>query len=348
MTARIRYKRDNMKKSRKKLDLKALGKMRVLQRNLVYVTNLPLELSKEEILNRSEYFGQYGKIRKIAINTRVPTGVTINSKNGPSASAYVTFANDKGFDAYHAILAADGALLGGRHIKAAFGTTKYCSLFLKDVECSNPACMYLHKVGSDEDSFSKEDMQAGKHLLRELPVGIPPAVRYITHPDFVPILPPPGSCTRQLQAQQRGQRNKNGPRNSNPNSNANVPVGAVAQQSHPSSRLMGGRPASNARAPSPATLATTTTTTTTTAPMHGEFSWSYAKPHPMDRVLENVVESTMETPTADVPFKSDLVTMDKNLFTQQVTSLHRAYPDANFSFFVSRGSAAPPVPVDPE
>merc|ERR1712000_637242 len=190
----------------------------------VYVTNLPLEYAKEDILIQPEYFGQYGKIRKTAINTKPlnnsASGLSTSGgghnanqqqqNRSASASAYVTFANEKGYDAYHAILAADGAFLGGRHIKAAFGTTKYCSLFLRDIECTNKACMYLHEIGSPEDSFSKEDMIAGKHLLRELPAGIPPAVVYQTAPDFRPVLPPPGTMTRLAQAQRRAGEGQGG------------------------------------------------------------------------------------------------------------------------------------------
>ena len=79
VAARIQAKRDNLKKSKKKVDRQTLSKMRVLQRNLVYVTNLPLEYAKEEILSRPEFFGQYGKIRKIAVNTKVNTATSNNS-----------------------------------------------------------------------------------------------------------------------------------------------------------------------------------------------------------------------------------------------------------------------------
>ncbi len=211
LAARIKAKRDNMKRSKKKIGRASLAQVRVLQRNLLYVTNLPVECAKEELLARPEYFGQYGKIRKIAINNRVPpTGAAAAAAAARektkvnSASAYVTFANEKGHDAYNAILACDGAMLGGRQIKVAFGTTKYCSLFLREVECTNKICMYLHEVGAPEDSFSKEDMAAGKHLLRELPVGAPPPTPYNGGPDFRPVLPVAGTNTRQLLAQGRG------------------------------------------------------------------------------------------------------------------------------------------------
>ncbi len=123
VAARIQLKRSNLKKSKKKIDRTALSQMRVLQRNLLYVTNLPLEYAREDILARPEFFGQYGRVKKIAINNRQPPGPSANAiaatsrPQGNSASAYVTFANEKGHDAYNAILACDGAMLGGKQLK---------------------------------------------------------------------------------------------------------------------------------------------------------------------------------------------------------------------------------------
>jgi hypothetical protein len=45
--------------------------------------------------------------------------------------------------------------------RASFGTTKYCSFFLRNLPCTNPECMYLHELGGDRDSFTKEDMALG-------------------------------------------------------------------------------------------------------------------------------------------------------------------------------------------
>ena len=39
--------------------------VRVVQRNLVYVVGLPMELCYEELLSSTEYIGQYGKIVKV-------------------------------------------------------------------------------------------------------------------------------------------------------------------------------------------------------------------------------------------------------------------------------------------
>ena len=45
--------------------------------------------------------------------------------------------------------------------RASFGTTKYCTFFLRGSQCSKLDCMYLHELGEEEASFTKEDMQQG-------------------------------------------------------------------------------------------------------------------------------------------------------------------------------------------
>lgn len=44
-------------------------------------------------------------------------------------------------------------------IQASLGTTKYCSYFLKSMQCPKPDCMYLHELGDEAASFTKEEMQ---------------------------------------------------------------------------------------------------------------------------------------------------------------------------------------------
>lgn len=43
--------------------------------------------------------------------------------------------------------------------QASLGTTKYCSYFLKSMQCPKPDCMYLHELGDEAASFTKEEMQ---------------------------------------------------------------------------------------------------------------------------------------------------------------------------------------------
>eukprot|EP00808_Paulinella_micropora_P000050 g9041.t1 len=129
---------------------KPLQNVRVLQRNLLYVVGLPLSIAREETLRKKEYFGKFGKIVKIAVNRKH----THSDSN--SCSAYVTF--KRGKDAMEALRAMNGMLMEGRPIRATFGTTKYCTYFLRGVACNNPGCLYLHEVAKAEDCYTKQDL----------------------------------------------------------------------------------------------------------------------------------------------------------------------------------------------
>jgi CCR4-NOT transcription complex subunit 4 len=138
-------------------DRTQLANMRVIRRNLVYAVGLPLNIATEEILRRPEYFGQYGKIAKIVLNRSQVTAS--GDPRRASASAYVTYVHKE--DTLACILALDGFYLDNRNIRASYGTSKYCSAFIKGMRCNNPECTYLHEMGSSEDTFTKQEIQAG-------------------------------------------------------------------------------------------------------------------------------------------------------------------------------------------
>lgn len=53
-----------------------------------------------------------------------------------------------------------------RLLRASFGTTKYCSFFLKEQKCLNKECLYLHKWHSDTETYTKEEM-ANKKIFSD-------------------------------------------------------------------------------------------------------------------------------------------------------------------------------------
>lgn len=98
--------------------------MRVLQRNLVYVTGLNPNIREDDLLAtlRGEaYFGQYGKIIKIVVNKRTgqggPGGMHggYDQQSGSGLGVYVTF--EKKEEAEKCIQAVDGSLNGDRVLR---------------------------------------------------------------------------------------------------------------------------------------------------------------------------------------------------------------------------------------
>ncbi|XP_074560848.1 putative general negative regulator of transcription C16C9.04c, partial [Curcuma longa] len=135
--------------------MKHLSGVRVMQKNLVYITGLPANLCNESILERKEYFGQYGKVIKISISRPAGTSSQKTSSNS-SFGVYITYAKEE--EAVRCIQAAHNYVLEGKSLRACFGTTKYCRAWLRNMICSNPDCLYLHDIGSQEDCFTKDEI----------------------------------------------------------------------------------------------------------------------------------------------------------------------------------------------
>jgi CCR4-NOT transcription complex subunit 4 len=143
-------------------EISNLENSRIIQKNLVYIIGLSLNLiKKDSLLKNYEFFGQYGKITKFVINKNKT--YNSNNPNGPSYSCYVTYSNDS--ESSLAILALDNTIIDNHIIKASYGTTKYCLNFLKNSKCLNKDCLFLHKFANDEDIISKDELNNNKNLF---------------------------------------------------------------------------------------------------------------------------------------------------------------------------------------
>lgn len=136
---------------------KNLAGVRVVQKNLVYVIGLNPTIRDEsqllQTLRGKEYFGQYGDIEKIVVSKAKPGG---NPHQG--IGVYVTFSRKA--DAATCIAAVDGSGNGDRVLRAQYGTTKYCSSFLRNEQCNNRNCTFLHETGEDSESYSRSDLSS--------------------------------------------------------------------------------------------------------------------------------------------------------------------------------------------
>lgn len=152
---REKKQREKEKKETEMANKKHLAGLRVVQKNLVYVTGLNPPCASDElhsVLRSDKYFGQYGKILKIVINRKNPT----SHHQNPGLVVYVTFARKE--DALRCINELDGSLCDGRLLRAAHGTTKYCLSYLRGHPCPNPNCMFLHEPGEEADSYTRKDL----------------------------------------------------------------------------------------------------------------------------------------------------------------------------------------------
>ena len=154
-----RYPHSNIRPKRQLLE--ELTESRIITKNLVYVIGLSSSIANRDKLLRYEYFGQYGSIVKIVVNKN--KAYNQNSPNGPSYSAYVTFS--KPCEASIAILSLDETMVDNHLVRASFGTTKYCSFFLKGIECTNKDCLFLHKLADESDIIKRGDLNLNKSIF---------------------------------------------------------------------------------------------------------------------------------------------------------------------------------------
>jgi hypothetical protein len=121
------------------------SKLRIIQKNLVHFLGFPDSIYDENILSSFEYFGQFGRINKIMLTSKIDE-ITKKKSN----SAYITFSNNE--EASYAILSVDSIIIDGNFVRAFFGTTKYCVHFLNNEECYNKdKCMFLHYFANEND-----------------------------------------------------------------------------------------------------------------------------------------------------------------------------------------------------
>ncbi|KAL0863478.1 hypothetical protein Bca101_042596 [Brassica carinata] len=149
---------------------KDLTGVRVIQRNLVYVMSLPLDLADEDLFQSREYFGQYGKVVKVAL-ARTAAGEIQQFPNN-SCSVYITYSKEE--EAIRCIQSVHLFVLDGRSLKACFGTMKYCHAWIRNMPCNNVECLYLHEIGFQEDSFTKDETISVhmRKIIEEITVAV--------------------------------------------------------------------------------------------------------------------------------------------------------------------------------
>ncbi|KAF7732829.1 transcriptional repressor proteinral negative regulator of transcription subunit 4 [Apophysomyces ossiformis] len=153
----LRIKKEKKEKERQQREMKDpsrrhLSNVRVVQKNLVYVLGLGSKHASVE----NEIFKTYGKINKLVVSKR-----SANSTTQTSIGIYITYARKE--DAAKAVAGLNGSTHDGKLVRASYGTTKYCTYYLRHMACPNPNCMYLHEPGDDVDSYNKENPTVGKH-----------------------------------------------------------------------------------------------------------------------------------------------------------------------------------------
>lgn len=133
--------------------------IRILRRNLMYLTNIPEILANAETLQSYNFIGQYGKITKILVNKE-----TTKNKKRHTFSAYVYF--ERELDCAIAILSLNGFRINNQILNASFGMTRYCCFFLKNSICGKRNCSYVHYIADPQDCTNNRDREINKKIRK--------------------------------------------------------------------------------------------------------------------------------------------------------------------------------------
>ena len=135
----------------KQYTVEQLKKIRIRQKNIVYVVGLPVNLCNAKLLKSSKWFGKYGTISRICFNTS-PKCVKANS-----IPTFVTYTSE--YDALQAIQKMNlYCLSDGTRLKTNFGRTKYCPTFCQGKQCINNKCKFLHEWASPDDIITEQEI----------------------------------------------------------------------------------------------------------------------------------------------------------------------------------------------
>lgn len=118
---------------------------RVLENKMIFVRGLPAQLMNQKLLAEKEFFGQYGKIKSIAISKlKFPNS---NQKR----TVNITFS--KISEASTALICTNNLTINHTRLKVSFGTSKYCIHYLSGFKCKHKRCPYAHKTPKDGTHF---------------------------------------------------------------------------------------------------------------------------------------------------------------------------------------------------
>ncbi len=219
----------------------------MVQKNLVYVTGLNPTVREDELLKtlrKQEFFGQYGNIQKISIsNRKSPDG-------SPSLGIYVTY--EKKDEAQRCILAVNGSMNGDRVLKAQLGTTKYCSAWLRHEQCTNRQCMFLHELGDEEDSYTRQDLSSMNSINTQRPLGASSSSRSASRQQSHPIPAPAATPVASSSTVSSQPMARSSSRDESENGDGSALPVSASWARNPQVRSRRGSHATSGAAPSPA------------------------------------------------------------------------------------------------
>jgi len=140
-----------------------LKNARIILSNLIYISGIPESIASVDILENDDFLGQYGKIQKASIcKAKVFKSGQINDG---TYSAYITYYNV--YDASLALMCIDEFCFEGSILKASYGTTKFCTFYLKELECPNSNCLFFHQEPDPANIMFRKEMSSRNSVFHD-------------------------------------------------------------------------------------------------------------------------------------------------------------------------------------
>ena len=144
----------------------SLQQFRMVIPNLLYVIGLPKKYGQESIVRKDKFFGQYGKITRVLINSQTKD---YYEQQGQCA-VYIWYESIQSVAI--ALKCLNGLKIGQVTLKCSFGTSKYCMNFLKEAHCDsksgeNPNCPFLHYIERRRDKVIQDDFEFKDFLQQQ-------------------------------------------------------------------------------------------------------------------------------------------------------------------------------------
>lgn len=106
----------------------------------------------------SDHYGKYGKIAKMFLSRRSTATGGFTHPHQQPVNVYINFVRPQ--DAAACIAAVDNSTTDdGVELRASWGTTKYCTAFLRGQKCLSDSCQQAHELGEEVDSSSERARQ---------------------------------------------------------------------------------------------------------------------------------------------------------------------------------------------
>lgn len=118
-------------------------RVRIVEKNIIYVRGLPKQLLKPAVLKKKELFGQYGRIKK----------VLIKKKEDSSRETDINIIYSSPLEASIAILCTNNHLINNKKLKVSFGMRKFCVFFLQRQPCVKRKCAFKHMNPFQKDNI---------------------------------------------------------------------------------------------------------------------------------------------------------------------------------------------------